>query len=192
MEENDSHVAKTGAASSSAGGDDAYANKHEDGDSYEELVMKRVAEYVQQSQDYIESTDLAKKVARWHDDIRPRLESVEQRRNFDIHSYGSDILHAFPDDSRKTTVGFAQIVKGKDREEVCRYFLSSLMLANTYNVELGNEGVAEVPTTQKGDGMGSLPMDHVELTLLSRKMLHVVEEAPQFSPKKKLGKRIRK
>ena len=25
---------------------------------------------------------------------------------------------------------------GKDQEEICRYFLSSLMLANTYNIEL--------------------------------------------------------
>jgi hypothetical protein len=54
-------------------------------DSYEELVTKRVAAYVQQSQQYIESTDLAKKVSKWHEDIRPKLEKVEKRGNFDIH-----------------------------------------------------------------------------------------------------------
>ena len=38
--------------------------------------------------------------------------------------------------SRKTTTAFSDVVSGKDQEEICRYFLSSLMLANTYNIEL--------------------------------------------------------
>ncbi len=191
--------------------------------SYEELVIKRVSEYVQQSQEYIESTDLAKRVSKWHERIRPRLDAVERRGNFDIHRYGSDIISAFlpesskspsketPSRRRKTTVGFDRCVEGKDKEEVCRYFLSALMLANTYNIELGvaGGGVTEVveeeadeskvkePSPNKstastsklarkrgggrkrpsssnaaavgksGLSMEELPMDNVEITLLS-------------------------
>ena len=129
-------------------------------DSYEELVMKRVAAYVAQSQNYIESTDLAKRVAKWHESIGPRLDAVEKRGHFDIHQYGSKILEYFPDGMAKTTIKFNDVARGKEREEVSRYFLSSLMLANTYNVELSN-------TTSE-----PLVMDQVELTLLSTKRHH--------------------
>ena len=129
-------------------------------DSYEELVMKRVAAYVAQSQDYIESTDLAKRVAKWHDSIGPRLDAVEKRGNFDIHQYGSKILNYFPDGLAKTTIKFTDIARGKEREEVSRYFLSSLMLANTYNIEIGNS-ISD-----------PLAMDQVEMTLLSTKRHH--------------------
>ena len=53
--------------------------------TYEELVMKRVADYVTQSQDYIQSTDLAKRVRIWHESLAPKLEAVEKRGDFDIH-----------------------------------------------------------------------------------------------------------
>ena len=69
-------------------------------DSYEELVMKRVAAYVAQSQDYIQSTDLAKRVRIWHEMLAPKLELVEQRGGFDIHEYGTKVLSKFPPDSR--------------------------------------------------------------------------------------------
>ena len=129
-------------------------------DSYEQLVIKRVAAYVAQSQDYVESTDLAKRVARWHESIGPRLEEVEKRGNFDIHDYGSRILESFPEDSRKTTLNFSQITKGHGKEEVARLFLSSLMLANTYNIELRSE-------THQTEAM-----DDIELVLLSKTRHH--------------------
>lgn len=138
-------------------------------DSYEELVMKRVAAYVQQSQDYILSTDLAKKVSSWHDQIRPRLEAVEKRGNFDIHLYGSHILSTFPEGNAKTTVPFEKVVENQDREEVCRYFLSSLMLANTYNIDLSQGTTSEGGPPRE---LANLPMDEIELTLLSKVRHH--------------------
>ena len=141
-------------------GDNVEPATEEGVDSYEELVMKRVAAYVAQSQDYIESTDLAKRVAKWHDSIGPRLDAVERRGNFDIHQYGSKILGYFPEGKAKTTISFAELSRGKEREEVARYFLSSLMLANTYNIEIRNS--IEKP----------LVMDQVEMTLLSTKRHH--------------------
>ena len=87
-------------------------------------------------QKYIQSTDLAKKVSDWHDLIRPRLEQVEKRSQFDIHRYGSDILTGFPDEEEerkkkkkkrqndeeptKEYLSFAELVQGKEKEEVCR------------------------------------------------------------------------
>ena len=50
--------------------------------------------------------------------------------------------------SRKTTTAFSDVVAGKDQEEICRYFLSSLMLANTYNIELSSNSSA--PQTPGG------------------------------------------
>ena len=99
--------------------------------------MKRVAAYVAQSQDYIQSTDLAKRVRIWHETLGPKLELVEQRGGFDIHEYGSKVLSKFPQDSRKTTIDFCDIGEGNTPEEVSRLFLSSLMLANAQNVEIG-------------------------------------------------------
>merc|ERR1712223_277495 len=87
-------------------------------DSYEELVMKRVADYVAQSQDYIQSTELAKRVRIWHENLAPKLELVEKRAAFDVHAYGSKILSKFPQDSRKTTIDFCDIVGGNPPEEV--------------------------------------------------------------------------
>ena len=113
--------------------------------------MKRVAAYVAQSQDYIQSTDLAKRVRIWHETLGPKLELVEQRGGFDIHEYGTKVLSKFPKDSRKTTIDFCDIGEGNTPEEVSRLFLSSLMLANSQNVEIG----CSAPKNE------ALPMDQV-------------------------------
>jgi condensin-2 complex subunit H2 len=184
-------------SSDQAGGsEDGAAAVEKDGDTYEELVVKRVAAYVQQSQEYIESTDLAKKVSSWHEHIGPRLERVEKRAIFDVHEYGSNILSNFHSDeagdaeedpsrmskSRKSTVTFREVVAGKDTEEVCRYFLSSLMLANTYNIDLKPMGgsVVEGDSSPSKVQSGTMPMDNIEMILLSRRRMHeeLYEEAP--------------
>ena len=41
-------------------------------DSYEDLVARRVAEFVQKSLAYQQSTELAKRVSHWHDTVGPR------------------------------------------------------------------------------------------------------------------------
>ena len=62
-----------------------------EGDSYEDLVAKRVAEFVQKSQDFLKSSELTRRVAKWHEMIGPRLDKVEQRKAFDVHAYGEII-----------------------------------------------------------------------------------------------------
>ena len=132
-------------------------------DSYEDLVQQRVAEYVAQSQDYIQSTELAKRVRAWHDSLGPKLEAVEKRGDFDIHEYGSKILNTFPSDNRKTTIQFQDVIAGSTPEEVSRLFLSSLMLANTQNLEIGGSSISK---------KDELPMDSMSLTLLSTQRHH--------------------
>jgi len=141
-------------------------NPLEDGDettdSYEALVTKRVAEFVQRSQDYIQSSELTRRVSAWHETIGPRLENVERRKAFDVHYYGSHVLGSFPDSQRKSKIKFSKVVAGKPGEETARYFLSTLMLANTMNVQIGF-----VPDTDP-----ELGMDNVMLTLLSTDRHH--------------------
>jgi len=130
-----------------------------DTDSYEGLVARRVAQFVSQSQEFLRSTELARRVANWHEMIGPRLDRVEGRKAFDVHAYGSKILNSF---SRSKAIPFSGVVKGLKGEEVARYFLSTLMLANTENVEI---------STAPGSDL-QMGMDNVMLTLLSTTRHH--------------------
>jgi len=136
----------------------------EAGDSYEELVARRVAEFVHQSQEFLKSSELTQRVAKWHQMIGPRLDRVEQRKAFDVHLYGSGVLNSFPETSAAATekIPFGQVVRGQKGEEVARYFLSTLMLANTMNVEISTE-----PGTDPQMGM-----DNVQLCLLTTTRHH--------------------
>ena len=93
--------------------------------TYEEMVMKKVEEFVTQSQEYMRSSELAVKVAKWHEMIGPRLESVEKRNAFDIHAYGSRIINNFSPQQRD--VHFTSVVRGQKPEEVSRQCFSSPM-----------------------------------------------------------------
>ncbi|CAH1402983.1 unnamed protein product [Nezara viridula] len=77
---------------------------------------------------------ITKRVAAWHNMIQPVLEKAEARSVFSVNEYGTRILENFkePGEVRQ----FSDVVTGQPREEICRYFLSTLMLANTYNLEI--------------------------------------------------------
>jgi len=138
----------------------------ETGDSYEELVARRVQEFVHKSQEFLKSSELTQRVAKWHQMIGPRLDRVEQRKAFDVHLYGSRVLKSFDDNPAKSNessyVPFNTVVRGQKGEEVARYFLSTLMLANTMNV-----GISTEPGTDPQMGM-----DNVRLKLLSSMRHH--------------------
>lgn len=72
--------------------------------------------------------EIAVKVSAWHDSIRPHLEREEGRTNFDIHEYGSKILQKFPASHAKMSLTFGECVQNEARDEIPRYFLSSLLL----------------------------------------------------------------
>eukprot|EP00092_Neocalanus_flemingeri_P017266 GFUD01018670.1.p1 GENE.GFUD01018670.1~~GFUD01018670.1.p1 ORF type:complete len:675 (-),score=216.95 GFUD01018670.1:180-2204(-) len=136
-------------------------------DSYEVLVARRVAEFVSKSQEFMNSTVLARKVGKWHDMMGPRLDKVEKRKAFDIHAYGSQILDSFHSDKypRGKAIPFDEVVRarGLKGEEVARYFLSTLMLANSRNIKISTAAGSDP----------QLGMDNVTLSLLSTTRHHL-------------------
>ena len=97
------------------------------------MVARKVEEFVTQSQEYMRSSELAMKVAKWHEMIGPRLETVEKRNAFDIHAYGSRVLNNFT--PQRTVVSFDSVVRGQKGEEVSRYLNSSIKV-NVFNFNI--------------------------------------------------------
>ena len=62
---------------------------------YEGLVQELMNKYITNTQNHMSSDDLAKRVSVWRSKITPVLALEEERKGFDIHSYGSKILSAF-------------------------------------------------------------------------------------------------
>ena len=84
-------------------------------------MARKVEEFVTQSLEFMRSSELAVKVANWHEMIGPRLESVEKRNAFDIHAYGSRIINNFS--SQQKDIHFNSVVRGQKPEEVSRYYI---------------------------------------------------------------------
>jgi len=96
-------------------------------DSYEDLVRRHVAEYMECAQKYAQITELSRRVCEWEEKIIPRLEEEERHGPFDINTYGSGVIDGL-DPSH--TMKFKELVQGKPTFEICRMFLASLMLVS--------------------------------------------------------------
>ncbi|CAI4225893.1 unnamed protein product [Auanema sp. JU1783] len=105
---------------------------------------------------------LAARVQDWEERMVPLLEEEETRKEFDIHEYGSNALDLYSDTGETKT--FSELVVGKKFFEVSRYFLASLMLANTYNLKIEDN-------QQLGLGMETNTM---RATLLKKERHHDV------------------
>jgi len=78
-------------------------------------------------------------VRRWQDQLEPVLKEFESRPEFDIQSYSTKFLKKMEVmDEAKTekAVPFARLVHGQPRWEVCRRFLTCLLLTNQGNTEI--------------------------------------------------------
>ncbi|XP_075227574.1 condensin-2 complex subunit H2-like isoform X2 [Lycorma delicatula] len=138
-------------------------NKEIDVNTYESEALKTLHEYQMKNRDDQRLSGLSERVAVWHKLIRPKLEEAEKKSHFDIHEYGSRILEKFPVDCKRpedNVIMFSEIVAGLPPGEVARNFLSSLCLANTYNLELRKMDPADIA------------MDCLQLRLLSRVRHH--------------------
>ncbi|KAK9498569.1 hypothetical protein O3M35_003170 [Rhynocoris fuscipes] len=102
--------------------------------------------------------EIAKKVVQWHKSIMPALEAAETRSIFDVHEYGTKVLNHFAvnNDKEKNILQFRQLVNNQPKEEIGRFLLASLTLANTNNVEIIKSNKQE------------LAKDCIELRLLSK------------------------
>lgn len=64
--------------------------------SYEDLVRDHIARYVRQAEQYIQETELSRRVSDWEARITPILQQEEEHEPFDIHAYGANILDRMP------------------------------------------------------------------------------------------------
>eukprot|EP00049_Salpingoeca_infusionum_P009893 m.168305 g.168305 ORF g.168305 m.168305 type:complete len:656 (+) comp14472_c0_seq1:317-2284(+) len=104
--------------------------------TYEDLVRQHVEKYVAEAQQYVQETELTRRVHAWTERIVPILEEEEKHRPFDIHDYGAEVLASMPKSSKKKPAVFMDVAHAVEPYEVCRKFLATLQLANNGNVTI--------------------------------------------------------
>lgn len=97
-----------------------------------DVAEKRLLERIEQTQNVTEQ------VIQWQSYLKPILKESASRGNFDIHELGNDIMNEFETDSgeHRPVITFQDIIRNKPQPDICRYFLSTLLLANTENVRI--------------------------------------------------------
>ena len=105
---------------------------------YQALIEDKMKEICKESD---VTTELDQTVAKWHASLKDKLSEAEVRPTFRIRDYASRIIESLQALDQKRS-NFDHVVRDKPACEVARYFLASLQLANTYNVEIstGNSG----------------------------------------------------
>ncbi|XP_078044331.1 uncharacterized protein LOC144473871 [Augochlora pura] len=116
---------------------------------YQTLIEEKMKEIFNESN---VTNELDQSVAKWHAALQPILSEAEIRPTFRIHDYASHIMGKLEGLEQKRAT-FDDVVQDKPACEVARYFLASLQLANTYNVEIN----------------GANNCDNIELSLLDGK-----------------------
>ncbi|XP_043511240.1 uncharacterized protein LOC122529299 isoform X3 [Frieseomelitta varia] len=99
---------------------------------YQTLIEDKMKEIFEESNI---TTELDQIVGKWHTSLQPKLLEAEARPPFRIHDYSCRIIKALQALEQKK-MNFNNVVQDKPACEVARYFLASLQLANTYNVEI--------------------------------------------------------
>merc|ERR1740121_660236 len=84
-------------------------------------------------------------VKRWQDQLEPALKEFESRPEFDIHEYSTKFLDKMSNiqksggkdgDEAERTIKFSRLVHGQPRWEICRRFLTCLILTNHGNTDI--------------------------------------------------------
>ncbi|VDM98938.1 unnamed protein product [Thelazia callipaeda] len=101
--------------------------------TYQDMLKVHLNKYWSSAEEA--TSELCKRVQQWEEKIQPLLEEEESRRKFDIHEYGSELLSQYVNIGEKKC--FFELVKDASAQyDISRYYLASLMLANTGNIEL--------------------------------------------------------
>merc|ERR1719235_3053331 len=79
--------------------------------------------------------ELYANVRAWQDMLEPVLKEQHGRPNFDIFRYGQDILAGMGPEGGEPVL-FADLVAGAPRWEICRRFLTCLVLTNHGNTDI--------------------------------------------------------
>ncbi|BES93688.1 Protein of unknown function (DUF1032) [Nesidiocoris tenuis] len=80
-----------------------------------------------------------KNIGSFAESVWPKIVDAERRKYFSVHEYGTKVLDTFSDNSEEFK-DFGEIVKDKPANEIGRYFLAVLTMANNQNVELQSDG----------------------------------------------------
>lgn len=103
--------------------------------SYEELCRKHVKAFMSGAEAYAIETQLTKRVNDWQSKIEPLLEEEVKHPEFNIHNYGEMICNELKSlNNKEKVMSFNDLVKECDNYEICRKFLSVLMMANENRV----------------------------------------------------------
>ncbi|CAH1967090.1 unnamed protein product [Acanthoscelides obtectus] len=145
----------------------------------EDECFRRASEsFVRHEMTEEELEESRQRVENWRSHILPILKTLSESE-FDIHEYGSAIMEGVDVGEKKH---FKEVVQGKPPKEVVRYFISSLQLANTGNIDIC------------GVQPGQLANESFEVKLLTKERYHEhLKEyhAPSEDDRKDKMKKIR-
>lgn len=163
----------------------------DEGETFESLCRAHINAFAKGAEKYAVETQLSARVTDWQTRLRPILDEESIRPHFDIHEYGSKIINrakveiqrksherkGFVHQSEDTTndvVDFNSITKNCEHYEVCRLFLSSLMLCNSGSISVS-----------QGEKKGQVStLDDLQVKLLETQIRDSVnnENDNQFDP----------
>ena len=103
--------------------------------SYEDLVKQHVDKFTLSAKEHFKISKLRERVLAWESIINPILEQEEDVAPYDVYKYSSTIISRLST-CKNSEAHFTQLVAGESRGEICRLFLTSLMLTNSGNIEL--------------------------------------------------------
>lgn len=124
------------------------------GKTFEDLCRAHIEAFAKGAEKFALSTILTERVSKWQEKLAPILAEEEQRASFDIHRYSEKLienaLEGLQRGKRKsdgslqlqansTSVGFSTVTRGCTQSDVCRFFLTSLSLANAGNLFIEDE-----------------------------------------------------
>ncbi|XP_044258372.1 uncharacterized protein LOC123007251 [Tribolium madens] len=114
-------------------------------------------------------------VREWRSSIVPILKNLENKSDFNIHEYGSKIMDPLEVGEQQL---FRDIVQGKNATEVTRFFVATLQLANTLNIEI------------TGAKPGKLSNDTFQIKVLNKDRLHEMLEEYQAPSEETFTERL--
>lgn len=141
--------------------DDAFEEKRQQVAELENMIQDAQHKYEATIRQHLHSThkdsvdadsrrfpQLYANVRRWQEQLEPVLKEFARRPEFDISSYSTKFVSKMQalksgDAGEGEAIPFSQLVQGQPRWEVCRQFLTCLLLTNQGNTDIVFDGEEE-------------------------------------------------
>lgn len=99
---------------------------------------------------YAIETQLSKRVNEWQSKIEPLLENENNHPEFNIQNYGELICEKLKNINKKEKeIEFNKLITNEETYEICRKFLSVLMMANENKIEIETDNEGNVDNSFK-------------------------------------------